>query len=52
MGPSDFLLFSKTKTSLSGQRLHSEDELIDCVAGWFSTLVAAFFDEGTKKLIP
>ena len=53
LAPSDFHLFTRMKAWLGTQtHFNTDEELIDGVNGWLSSLAAYFFEEGIHKLVP
>jgi len=52
LAPSDFHLFLHLKTFLGGKRFDDDDDLKDTVQKWLTSQAAAFYKEGTQKLVP
>ena len=52
LAPSDFHLFIHLKMFLGGKRLDDDDDLKDAVQKWLTSQAAAFYAEGTQKLVP
>jgi histone-lysine N-methyltransferase SETMAR len=49
---SDYHLFTYLKNCLGPQRFNNNDELMEGVETWPSSMAADFFDTGIQKLIP
>jgi len=52
LAPSNFHLFLYLKMFLGGKRVEEEDDLKDAVQKWLTSQSAAFYEEGTQKLVP
>jgi len=52
LAPSDYHLFLHLKKFLGGKRFDDNDGLKDAVQKWLTSQVAAFYEEGTQKLVP
>jgi histone-lysine N-methyltransferase SETMAR len=51
LAPSDFHLFLHLKSFLGGRRFHDYNDVKEAVTTWFASQAAAFYDEGTQKLV-
>jgi len=52
LAPSDFHLFVHLKKFLGGKRFDDDDDLKNAVQKWPKSQAAAFYEEGTQKLVP
>jgi hypothetical protein len=52
LAPSNYHLFIYLKNWLGLQCFNNEEELMEGVKMWLSSMVADFFDTGIQKLIP
>jgi len=52
LAPSDFHLFLHLKKFLGGKRFDDDEDLKDAVQKWLTSQSAAFYEEGTQKLVP
>ena len=52
LATSDYHLFSHLKKFLGGKRSDDNDDLKDAVQKWLTLQAAAFYEEGTQKLVP
>jgi len=52
LAPSDYHLFLHLKKFLGGKRFDDDDDVKDAVRKWLTWQVAAFYEEGTRKLVP
>jgi histone-lysine N-methyltransferase SETMAR len=51
LAPSDYHLFTKMKVWLANERFKTNEELMDGVKNWLSTLAAPFCDEVLQNLV-
>jgi len=51
LAPRDFHLFLHLKKFLGGKRFDNDIDLKDAVQKWLTLQVAAFYEEGIKKLV-
>jgi hypothetical protein len=52
LAPRNYHLFAYLKNCLESQRFNNNEELMEGVKTWLSSMVAEFFDTGIQKLIP
>jgi hypothetical protein len=52
LAPSEYHLFIYLKNCLGSQRFNKNEELMEGVKTWLSSVEADFFDTGIQKLIP